>query len=460
MKKWYFLLLMICSVCMFTACSDDDDDPVPQIPVSNVSMPSSATIGEEVNILGNGFAETARICAKDALGKETEVTVSQHLSTGVTVVFPAVLTAGDYTVVLKQGGDWELGKITLIAAKPLPITDLSIPESAELGETLVLTGKNFPDNGEYYLQAADGQRTQLTPAEAQQEGSLTLIVPATLTEGSYTLILKVGDDEWKLSELSVSVSGPKRMKSIKITDNLHEITRNFNLHYNTDGKIDSIKMSVENHPLCENWYITYASGSATMQMEGKNLDGNPITSSIVLTLDENNRIEQNVYTNDISEEYTYTWTYDGEYLKSDEYGSIDYFTFTLESYVYKNGNLDTCTMYWDTEMIPDNVSGGFQFYYNGEVKENNGGGVDILSLIMYIFNNENSLLYSRLLGLHGTVSAQLPTEVTGDFNKKFTYEGTNNISKVNVIEHFDYGGGDEEDVTTYVIELGYEGIPE
>ena len=36
MKKIRIMMLMICSICAFTACSDDDD-PTPQNPVSNVT---------------------------------------------------------------------------------------------------------------------------------------------------------------------------------------------------------------------------------------------------------------------------------------------------------------------------------------------------------------------------------------------------------------------------------------
>ena len=41
MKKIRIMMLMICSICAFTACSDDDD-PTPQNPVSNVRIPATA----------------------------------------------------------------------------------------------------------------------------------------------------------------------------------------------------------------------------------------------------------------------------------------------------------------------------------------------------------------------------------------------------------------------------------
>ncbi len=56
-------MLMICSICAFTACSDDDD-PTPQNPVSNVRIPATAEIGTEIIVSGTGFASTAQFTFK------------------------------------------------------------------------------------------------------------------------------------------------------------------------------------------------------------------------------------------------------------------------------------------------------------------------------------------------------------------------------------------------------------
>ena len=107
MKKIRIMMLMICSICAFTACSDDDD-PTPQNPVSNVRIPATAEIGTEIIVSGTGFASTAQFTFK---GTASSADVSQLtiVSTGVTMTVPMSLTPGQYTLVLKQDGEWELG---------------------------------------------------------------------------------------------------------------------------------------------------------------------------------------------------------------------------------------------------------------------------------------------------------------------------------------------------------------
>lgn len=460
MKKLYYLVLMICSICAFTACSDDkDDNPTPQVPVTGLSIPSPVALGEDVNILGTGFTEAARLYVKDAKGTQTEVTISERLSTGLTVVFPVTLAVGDYTLLLQQGGEWELGKIKLTAAKaPLPITDLRMPDKAIIGETLVLEGANFPENGAYYLQDDNNTRIQLTPAETQTEGSLALNVPSSLQEGSYTLILVVGTDEWKVNQITVTVPGPKRLKSITVSGDQVEQPYSFTLHYNADGKVDSIKLKSEGTPQCENWSVEYTATRVQMKMTGANWEGDAITSSMDMTL-QDGKVTKNVYVDAYEDTYDAPFTYDGDNkLESIQYGSLDYYTFNAEQYTYKNGDLDSCATYLDPEF--SDLYGGFRFFYEGEQIRENGVGADILGIILYTFNFDKSIFYPHLLGLCGKAPAHLPTKVTGDFRRDFAYEGENQVSKVSMSETYDYGGGLSETYTTYVLDLGYESIPE
>lgn len=46
MKKLISMMLMLCAIITFSACSSDDDGP--SNPVSNQVVPSSAKIGSEV----------------------------------------------------------------------------------------------------------------------------------------------------------------------------------------------------------------------------------------------------------------------------------------------------------------------------------------------------------------------------------------------------------------------------
>ena len=148
MKKIRIMMLMICSICAFTACSDDDD-PTPQNPVSNVRIPATAEIGTEIIVSGTGFASTAQFTFK---GTASSADVSQLtiVSTGVTMTVPMSLTPGQYTLVLKQDGEWELGSIELTAAS-LPIIGLEIPEAGFTGQIINIGGNGYNETSKVYF---------------------------------------------------------------------------------------------------------------------------------------------------------------------------------------------------------------------------------------------------------------------------------------------------------------------
>lgn len=114
MKNVYlFLMMMICTVCAFTGCSDDDDD-APVCPVTGVVLPTQAQkAGSEFQIAGNGFSSTCEIYLRAKQDVKAEVT--EHQASAVTVMIPVTLTPGEYDVVLKQDGEWTIGKITVEA---------------------------------------------------------------------------------------------------------------------------------------------------------------------------------------------------------------------------------------------------------------------------------------------------------------------------------------------------------
>ena len=55
MKKIWFMMLMMCAVGAFMACSSDEDENAQSNPVSGVSVPATGKIGNEVIIRGTGF---------------------------------------------------------------------------------------------------------------------------------------------------------------------------------------------------------------------------------------------------------------------------------------------------------------------------------------------------------------------------------------------------------------------
>lgn len=112
MKNVYlFLMMMMCTVCAFTGCSDEEDD-APVCPVTGVVLPKQAQkAGSEFQIAGNGFSSTCEIYLRAKQDVKAEVT--ERLASTLKVMIPVTLTSGEYDVVLKQEGEWTIGKITV-----------------------------------------------------------------------------------------------------------------------------------------------------------------------------------------------------------------------------------------------------------------------------------------------------------------------------------------------------------
>lgn len=136
MRKIWFILLMMCTVGAMSACSDDNDDDNNggQSPVSNVYLPAEGQLGQEIEIVGDGFASTAEFFLKDAAGKATPVPVVKVATDKVTLTVPENLEPGKYTLILKQAGEWTLGTLDIVRGK-LKVTRLtSFTTTVDFGE--------------------------------------------------------------------------------------------------------------------------------------------------------------------------------------------------------------------------------------------------------------------------------------------------------------------------------------
>ena len=73
MKNIWFMLLTVCTMFAFSACSDDDEKN-PTNPVSNAKVPATVQIGEEMIITGTGFtAPGIALYLEDAEKKSDEI---------------------------------------------------------------------------------------------------------------------------------------------------------------------------------------------------------------------------------------------------------------------------------------------------------------------------------------------------------------------------------------------------
>lgn len=327
MKKLISMMLMLCAIITFSACSSDDDGP--SNPVSNQVVPSSAKIGSEVTVQGNGFASGQTIYLQPEQGAEVNAN-AKMTSNGATFTIPYTMTPGKVNVVLKVANDsFTLGSMNLLAADN-PISTLSLPAEMGLGQEVTLAGIGFAQGDKIVV----GDKT--IDATVTTDG-VKFTVPADLAEGEYAVSLVRGNSTWELGK--VYAYQQRQVESITITDNafltmmaskfgLTEGVLTLNMAYNADGSLQKI---TSNGNL--SWDFNYNGKTVTV-------DG------YTYTLDDQGRIVSSTAMDmQTAEEVTYTWSYDANgYLTSvKKNGAADNDDANLLN-TYTDGNLSAYTL--------------------------------------------------------------------------------------------------------------------
>ena len=239
MKKLISMMLMLCAIITFSACSSDDDGP--SNPVSNQVVPSSAKIGSEVTVQGNGFASGQTIYLQPEQGAEVNAN-AKMTSNGATFTIPYTMTPGKVNVVLKVANDsFTLGSMNLLAADN-PISTLSLPADMAIGQEVTIAGIGFAQGDKIVV----GDKT--IDATVTTDG-VKFTVPADLAEGEYAVSLVRGNSTWELGK--VYAYQQRQVESITITDNamlnmyapmlgLEEGKLVVNFAYNEDGSLKGI----------------------------------------------------------------------------------------------------------------------------------------------------------------------------------------------------------------------------
>lgn len=331
MKKLISMMLMLCTIITFSACSSDDDGP--SNPVSNQVVPSSAKIGSEVTVQGNGFASGQTIYLQPEQGAEVNAN-AKMTSNGATFTIPYTMTPGKVNVVLKVANDsFTLGSMNLLAADN-PISTLSLPAEMGLGQEVTLAGIGFAQGDKIVV----GDKT--IDATIAADG-VKFSVPADLAEGEYAVSLVRGNSTWELGK--VYAYQQRQVESITITDNamltmyapmlgLEEGKLILNFAYNEDGSLKAISSNgaVE-------WAFEYSGKTITT----KNLYDQPIA----YTIDDQGRIISSTGYDMYGDAVAYTWNYDANgYLVSvKKNGAADNDDANLLN-TYTDGNLSAYTM--------------------------------------------------------------------------------------------------------------------
>ncbi len=332
MKKLISMMLMLCAIITFSACSSDDDGP--SNPVSNQVVPSSAKIGSEVTVQGNGFASGQTIYLQPEQGAEVNAN-AKMTSNGATFTIPYTMTPGKVNVVLKVANDsFTLGSMNLLAADN-PISTLSLPAEMGLGQEVTLAGIGFAQGDKIVV----GDKT--IDATVTTDG-VKFTVPADLAEGEYAVSLVRGSASWELGK--VYAFQQRQVESITITDNamldmyapmlgLEEGKLVVNFAYNEDGSLKGISSNggVE-------WAFEYSGKTITTMSL---FSGAPFT----YTIDDQGRIIGSTGYDMYGDEVAYTWNYDANgYLVSvKKNGAADNDDANLLN-TYTDGNLSAYTM--------------------------------------------------------------------------------------------------------------------
>lgn len=331
MKKLISMMLMLCAIITFSACSSDDDGP--SNPVSNQVVPSSAKIGSEVTVQGNGFASGQTIYLQPEQGAEVNAN-AKMTSNGATFTIPYTMTPGKVNVVLKVANDsFTLGSMNLLAADN-PISTLSLPADMAIGQEVTIAGIGFAQGDKIVV----GDKT--IDATVTTDGA-KFTVPADLADGEYAVSLVRGNSTWELGK--VYAYQQRQVESITITDNamltmyapmlgLEEGKLILNFAYNEDGSLKAISSNgaVE-------WAFEYSGKTITT----KNLYDQPIA----YTIDDLGRIISSTGYDMYGDAVAYTWNYDANgYLVSvKKNGAADNDDANLLN-TYTDGNLSAYTM--------------------------------------------------------------------------------------------------------------------
>lgn len=331
MKKLISMMLMLCAIITFSACSSDDDGP--SNPVSNQVVPSSAKIGSEVTVQGNGFASGQTIYLQPEQGAEVNAN-AKMTSNGATFTIPYTMTPGKVNVVLKVANDsFTLGSMNLLAADN-PISTLSLPADMAIGQEVTIAGIGFAQGDKIVV----GDKT--IDATVTTDGA-KFTVPADLADGEYAVSLVRGNSTWELGK--VYAYQQRQVESITITDNamltmyapmlgLEEGKQILNFAYNEDGSLKAISSNgaVE-------WAFEYSGKTITT----KNLYDQPIA----YTIDDQGRIISSTGYDMYGDAVAYTWNYDANgYLVSvKKNGAADNDDANLLN-TYTDGNLSAYTM--------------------------------------------------------------------------------------------------------------------
>lgn len=386
MKKLISMMLMLCAIVTFSACSSDDDGPTN--PVTNPVVPTSAKIGAEVTVQGSGFAAGQTLWLQPAEGEAVNVNAKMSTS-GATFTVPYTMSVGKVSVVLKNGNDiWTLGSINLLAADN-PISTMTLPAVMAIGKEATIAGLGFADGDKIVL----GDAADKAIAGTVTADGLKFAVPADLAEGEYTVSLVRGASSWQLAQ--TYVYQPRQIESITISEHpmlgayasmlgLEGSVLTLNLAYNNDGSLSGV---TSNSNL--NWEVAYVGKTVTVT--------GSMSAPLVYTLDDQNRVVACT-----AQGVEYVWSYDANgYLVSVKpEGAADDSELAF-GFTYTDGNMSAYNM--------GEFTNSFSTDKAVRVCPNTVEPIILHNCFGYLFGRDD-LFFGALLSRNVKISAYVPSQ--------------------------------------------------
>lgn len=436
MKKLWLMLLIGCTVGTLSACSEKEDNPKPQNPITEVSVPATAEIGGFYTVTGKGFATSAQLYLRNASGVETATTDPTVASTGITVTIPSTLTAGVYTVLVKQDGSWDLGSVRLEAAQN-PVSSVELPEVIKLNKTLEIAGNGFTADSKIFLESADAAKTRTELTTTVSPTGVNCAIPSGVAAGTYNVILKHNNIDWTLGE-NIPAAVYKRIKTSKsvmsmgytikdeaglraalkadgatdeeidnfinslLGQSMELPVNDLNFEYDSEGRISKIvsnemtDQDLSGNPIYTlmDWFTFAHNDNTITGTYGLTPENTQVTKFVWKIAD--GAVEASDVTRSNGKNASYVWNYTEGYCTSIT------LTSAYKTFAYDAGNF----------MGEEGMNA---FEYKNAALKNNVFGIDMSKAMYYLLTSgagfEDDHLIANYLNLFGKTSVNLPSGV-------------------------------------------------
>lgn len=395
------MLLIGCTAGAFTACSDGDDDQKPSCPITEYTVPSTAEIGGFYTVTGKGFEASAQLFLRNASGTETAAADQTVTAAGIECTVPSTLTAGVYTVVVKQNGSWDLGPVRLEAAQN-PVSSVVLPAAIKLNKTLEIAGNGFTSASRIFLETADAAKTRTELTAVPSSTGISCTIPDGVAAGTYNVILKHNNIDWTLGE-NIPAAVYKRLTGISYAMSQ---TCDFST---VEGGVEAVKAI-----LLE--MVGNDQEMADMYFEMLFSEGTNVVSQLSLKYGSDNRVTAVQQGEGADAADWYTFSFDGDKVsalnKMYEDGESGIRAF---SWVLNGGKVESSNVDFMRTVSGEVVSRPADFTWTYDAVNGQCTGVDVAKAIAGVTTSlDDDHALACFLGYDGKASLNLPTATMFD----------------------------------------------